>query len=166
GVDGEEGLLLVQVRRQRHLHEIRVDRGILVVAPYDPEELLLGRRRRQLRVHGLDADLRGILTLEPHVGVARRVVTDEHGAEPGGDAVLGEPFDAHPEVVLDGVEERLPVEQCGGHHCWKCRSPVNTIARPSSSARSMIFSSRIPPPGWITAATPAAAAASMPSSKG
>ena len=48
----------------------------------------------------------------------------------------------------------------------KCRSPVNTMARPSSSARSMLGSSRIAPPGCTTTATPAAAAASMPSGNG
>ena len=49
----------------------------------------------------------------------------------------------------------------------KCRSPVNTMATPSSSALAM--SSPRPctePPGWTMTATPAAAAASMPSGNG
>ena len=50
--------------------------------------------------------------------------------------------------------------------CRKCRSPVKTIARPSSSARAMISSSRTEPPGCTTTATPAAAAASTPSANG
>ena len=50
---------------------------------------------------------------------------------------------------LTVVEQRVPVEERRGHQWRKCRSPVNTIASPSSSARSMIFSSRIAPPGWI-----------------
>ena len=48
----------------------------------------------------------------------------------------------------------MPSSSGRGHQWRKCRSPVNTIASPSSSAFSMIFSSRIAPPGWITAATP------------
>ncbi len=83
------------------------------------EELVLRRGRRQLGVQGLDPDLGGVLALESHVRMAGRVVADEHGAEPRRDAVLGEPLDAHPQVVLDGVEERLPVEQCGSHQCRK-----------------------------------------------
>src|SRR5262245_18468095 len=50
--------------------------------------------------------------------------------------------------------------------CRKCLSPVNTMATPSSSALAMFRSSRIPPPGWTMTATPAAAAASMPSGNG
>ena len=41
--------------------------------------------------------------------------------------------------------------------CWNCLSPVNTMTRPCSSAAAMTSSSRTEPPGWMTAATPAAA---------
>ena len=44
--------------------------------------------------------------------------------------------------------------------------PVNSIARPASSAAAITSSSRIEPPGWITAVAPASAAASSPSAKG
>ena len=44
--------------------------------------------------------------------------------------------------------------------------PVNSIARPASSAAAMTSSSRIEPPGWITAVAPASAAASRPSANG
>ena len=44
--------------------------------------------------------------------------------------------------------------------------PVNTMARPASSAALITSSSRIEPPGWITAVAPASAAASRPSAKG
>ena len=40
--------------------------------------------------------------------------------------------------------------RCG--QCRKCRTPVNTIATPRSSAASITSWSRIEPPGWITAA--------------
>src|SRR5690606_13564211 len=48
----------------------------------------------------------------------------------------------------------------------KCRRPVNTMDMPCSSAAAITSASRMEPPGWITAAMPAAAAASMPSRKG
>ena len=54
----------------------------------------------------------------------------------------------------------------GGRQWRKWRSPVKTIATPSSSARAMFASSRTDPPGWMMTATPAAAAASMPSGNG
>ena len=48
----------------------------------------------------------------------------------------------------------------------KCRSPVNTMAMPCPSAAAITSSSRTLPPGWITAATPAATTASRPSRNG
>ena len=50
--------------------------------------------------------------------------------------------------------------------CRKWRMPVNTIARPASSAASITFWSFTEPPGWITAVAPASATASKPSGKG
>ena len=44
--------------------------------------------------------------------------------------------------------------------------PVNSIASPASSAAAITSSSRIEPPGWITAVAPASTAASSPSAKG
>ena len=43
---------------------------------------------------------------------------------------------------------------------------MNTIASPASSAALITSSSRIEPPGWITAVAPASAAARSPSAKG
>jgi hypothetical protein len=43
--------------------------------------------------------------------------------------------------------------------------PVNSIASPASSAAAITSSSRIEPPGWITADAPASAAASSPWAK-
>src|SRR5205823_1597990 len=50
--------------------------------------------------------------------------------------------------------------------CLKWRTPVNTMAMPWSSAALMTSSSRIEPPGWITAVAPASMQASMPSANG
>ena len=50
--------------------------------------------------------------------------------------------------------------------CRKWRMPVKTMARPRSSAAAMTSSSRIEPPGWMTAVAPASAAAIRPSAKG
>ena len=50
--------------------------------------------------------------------------------------------------------------------CRKCRRPVKTIARWWRSATSMAISSRIEPPGWMIAVTPADAAAAIPSGNG
>ena len=44
--------------------------------------------------------------------------------------------------------------------------PVNSIASPASSAAAITSSSRIDPPGWMTAVAPASAAASRPSANG
>src|SRR5882672_3623442 len=52
------------------------------------------------------------------------------------------------------------------HQCRKCRTPVNTMASPSSSAAAITSSSRTLPPGWITAFAPARATTSTPSRNG
>ena len=44
--------------------------------------------------------------------------------------------------------------------------PVKTMARPASSAAAITSSSRIDPPGWMTAVAPASTAAIRPSAKG
>ena len=59
------------------------------------------------------------------------------------------------------VRRRVPL-----HQCRKCRTPVKTMAMPCSSAAAITSSSRIEPPGWITAVAPASTAASSPSAKG
>ena len=64
-------------------------------------------------------------------------------------------LDARLEVGERRLRDRGARHEDRAHQWRKCRSPVNTIASPSSSAFSMMASSRIEPPGWITAATPA-----------
>jgi ABC-type multidrug transport system fused ATPase/permease subunit len=59
-------------------------------------------------------------------------------------------IDAEPRVVQTGAEAVGRLAQCR-----KWRSPVKTMATPSSSARAMVSSSFTLPPGWITAAAPA-----------
>src|SRR5262249_25272312 len=56
--------------------------------------------------------------------------------------------------------------RCEKDQCRKCRTPVNTIATPRSSAALITSLSRIDPPGWITAVAPASIAASRPSANG
>src|SRR5467141_2002002 len=53
-----------------------------------------------------------------------------------------------------------------GNQWRKCRTPVNTMASPSSSAAAITSSSRTLPPGWITAFAPARATTSTPSRNG
>ena len=43
---------------------------------------------------------------------------------------------------------------------------MKTIARPASSAAAITSSSRIEPPGWMTAVAPASTAANSPSANG
>ncbi len=54
----------------------------------------------------------------------------------------------------------------GRAQCRNCRSPVNSMVIPRSSAAAIVSGSLTDPPGWITTVTPASAAASMPSRKG
>ncbi len=94
GVDQLQGPLGVQVRRQRQLHDetrtrrVCVERGDALL-----EEVLVDVSGVML-ADGGDADLRAVAVLACDVGLAARVVTDQHGAEPGGDPLLGEARDS------------------------------------------------------------------------
>jgi hypothetical protein len=59
------------------------------------------------------------------------------------------------------VEEPDSIPQCR-----KCLTPVKTMAIPASSAALITSSSRIDPPGWITAVAPASIATRSPSANG
>ena len=85
-----------------------------------------------------------------------------HAVQAGGG---GEPARRSGEVM------NVPLPACGqgeGHNVsvLKCRMPVNTMAMPASSAALITSSSRIEPPGWITAVAPASIATSRPSANG
>ena len=110
----------------------------LALADHDPtREVDLVHRR----AHGLGG--RGV-----------RLVLGATTHEPGGfdGGRLGDPDHLEREQLL---------------HQWrKCRRPVKTMARWCRSASSMAISSRIEPPGWMIAVTPADAASWMPSGNG
>ncbi len=65
-------------------------------------------------------------------------------------------------MIFLGVLGALAVK----NQCLKCRIPVNTIAISFSSAAAITSSSRIDPPGCITAVIPTLAALSSPSLNG
>ncbi len=65
-----------------------------------------------------------------------------------------------------GSSGRGPADRRRGRQCRKWRRPVNTIARWCRSATSIAISSRIEPPGWMIAVTPALAAIWIPSGNG
>ena len=68
------------------------------------------------------------------------------------------------QVALQGRAE--PAAATPAPQCRKCLLPVNTIARPCSSAAAITSASRTDPPGCTTAVAPAAATASSPSRNG
>ena len=158
--------LVVEAGRKRELHDERVDGRVLVEVCDGREHFGLRRGRGQLEVERLDPDIGRVGSLASDVRRAVGVVADEDRAEPGSDAAFAECLDPLAQLLLHVIEERVAVEEDRRHQWKKWRSPVNTIASPSSSAVSMIAPSPRPPPGWMTAATPAAAAASTPSGNG
>ncbi len=59
-----------------------------------------------------------------------------------------------------------PMLRAGRHQWRKCLRPVKTIAAPTASTAVMVWSSRIEPPGWISALIPASRAICGPSANG
>ncbi len=164
-IDPKQCRAVVEAGGERVLQEVGVDPVVGVEAVDDLVDIGLGGVGRQVRAVGRDADLRTVAVLEGDVGGAGRVVPDEHGPQPGFDADLQQTGHPLGQLGLDVGGEGGAVE-LDGRQCRKCLSPVNTMATPSSSARAMICSSLMAPPGWTTTATPASAAASTPSANG
>ena len=100
------------------------------------------------------------------------------GPHPGGEQLAVEQGRRHRRVLNAWSHRRSVRRHPGGGRTspgrrpgraqWrKWRSPpAMTIAIPASSAAAITSSSRIDPPGWTTAATPASASTSSPSGKG
>ena len=66
----------------------------------------------------------------------------------------------------NGIARGRSSRRSAAPQCRKWRMPVKTMAMPRSSAAAITSSSRIEPPGWITAVAPASPPASRPSAKG
>ena len=111
------------------------------------------------------------------VAAGVRLVAHAAAHEPGGrdGGRLGDPDHLEGEELFHrclrrwpgaagGAVARVPVGRAG--QCRKWRRPVKTIARWWRSATSIAISSRIEPPGWMIAVTPALAAIWMPSGNG
>src|SRR5690606_7100374 len=146
------------IHHARHQRRFRADHG-------HRDAFLLGQGQETLDIGGGDADV-AAPRFARGAGIARR---DQDLAGPRRlrqfprQRVLASPRTDHQNLHPSSPWERAlrAIAQC-----LKCRTPVNTIAIPCSSAASITSASRIEPPGWITARIPAAAAASMPSRKG
>src|SRR6185312_2643198 len=110
-------------------------------------------------------------------GQVSHVVLEQGEGEKASPAPLGAPASRRPanSAVLAFLPP-LPVwgvwrgrERRAGEvraQCRKCRTPVNSIATPASSAAAIASSSRLLPPGWTIAVTPALMSTSRPSRKG
>src|SRR5439155_7020405 len=73
---------------------------------------------------------------------------------------------ALPELPHQGVLAPAAADDEHAHQWRKWRTLVKTMATPCASAARMTSSSRVLPPGWMTAVAPAASASSSPSAKG
>src|SRR5207302_97158 len=133
--------------------------------PYRIDDCVRRGVLRQVCVRAVAAELFSLAHLHPDIARAGVVLTDEHRRETRRVPVLLQLLDARDEIGEHGVGDGRARHQ--GCAQWrKCRSLVKTIATPSSFARSMLASSFTEPPGWMMTATPASAAASMPSGNG
>ena len=99
-------------------------------------------------------------------GVGFVLLAPAHEARGGDGRGLGDAGHLEREHLLQPIALAQRGEHLGFAQCRKCRRPVKTIARWWRSATSMAISSRIEPPGWMIAVTPAPAASWMPSGNG
>src|ERR1019366_4586088 len=116
--------------------------------------------------HRDHAHLGAVGVFHGHVALARAVVPDQHGAKPDGDALVRQTRHPIGHLGPHPGGHRLAIQQDGRHQCRKCRSPVTTMASPTSSATAITSPSLTELPGCTTAVTPAAARTSNPSGNG
>src|SRR5262249_18242923 len=148
------------------LHEHGVDGVVRVELSDGAQKVGLGGVVGKMNVRRVEVELGRLLLLDADVADARALVADEDRAQPGTVTVLDEFADAWGQLGERRFGHGRAWHHLRRHQCRNCRSPVSTIASPSSSARAMFSSSRTEPPGCTTTATPASAAASTPSANG
>jgi len=107
GIDGQQRRFLVELARQRKLHDVGVHGRVVVEALDHGVQLGLGDVGGQLFVNRRDADFTAVADLGAYVAVRCRVVADEDRAEPRLQAFLGDP---DTQVVLDLFGQRLTVQ--------------------------------------------------------
>jgi hypothetical protein len=115
GVDPQQRPSVVEVARERVLHDERVDRRIRVELVDDGVHLVLGGRAREASVDRGHADLGAVAVLHAHVLGAGSVVADQDRAETRGDAALGERGDAGGHVGLELRGEAVAVQGDRSH---------------------------------------------------
>ena len=113
-VDRGDDARLVDVRRQRELHEDPVDRVVRVQLLEQLEDLALRRRLGQPVVARLDARLLRGLVLPADVDVRRGIVADEDRRKAD---VGAERRDVPGDLSADLLRDQFPVDSHSRHRC-------------------------------------------------
>lgn len=87
-VQGLDDAMFVDSRRQWKLNQDPVNRRVVVQAPDDLQQFVLGSRLRQALYAGFHAGLARHLFLVAHVDLRGRVLPDQHDRQSGRDSVL------------------------------------------------------------------------------
>ena len=95
---------LVEMRRQRQLHQDAMDRRIGVERLHDRQQVRLAGFRRQRLLHRMEAEFGRLLALAGDIDGARRIVADQHHRQAGhGAGRLSQPRG----LALDGLGDFL-----------------------------------------------------------
>ena len=105
GGDALEHAVGVQVLGQGQLHNVAGARRVVVQLVDLCVELFLSNVTGQVHADGVNTDLCAVAVLSAHVRAGCRIVTDQHGAQAGGNTLSLERLDALLQLFLDG---------CGG----------------------------------------------------
>ena len=92
--DLRQGGVLVQVLRQRQLHQDAVDSGIVIQGVDGGFQLFLGGFRRHIDGAGIHADFRAAVALVADIDFAGRIVADQDDGQAGSKALGFEGRDA------------------------------------------------------------------------
>src|SRR5699024_2774301 len=152
GVDPLEDGVLVQVPRERELHDVAGAGRVGVELVDDGLELGLGGVGGQVSPDRRDPHLLAVPVLHLDVGVAARVVAHEHGGQPRGDTPVAQRRDAGGEVGDDLVAGQFSVQLDRGHRGQyptpprSCRWRIARMAPMTGVGVRVLFDRpRIPP---------------------
>ena len=134
GVDAHERRAVVEPRRERVLHDERIDGGVGVQLVDGRLDVGLGGVVRQTAVDRGHADLCAVRVLHRDVLRTRPVVADEDRSEARSDATLGQRRDAVGHVVLERRGQGVSVERDRSHGS-RLRRPPDPVPRPGCAVR-------------------------------
>ena len=115
-IDRVDNQILVQMLRQRQLHQNAMHRRIIVQRLHQRQQISLGNIHVALILEAVHPNLDRLLTLRTDVDLAGRILAHQHHGQTRRDAVVRfQPGNMGGNLFADGCGKCFPVEEFCGH---------------------------------------------------